>query len=376
YGRLAWDADLSAQAIAEEWTRLTFGNNAKVVQTVTAMLMTSWPAYENYTGPLGAQTFTDITGSHFGPNVEASERNGWGQWHRGDEKGIGMDRSVSTGTGFAGQYSPAVAAMYESLQTTPDELLLWFHHVPYDYKLKSGKTVAQHVYDTHYEGAASAEGFAAQWRSLRGLIDERRYREVLAKLDFQAGHARVWRDAINNWFFKKSGVPDAKNRVGSHPDRVEAEAMTLSLYYKTVDIVPPENASNGKGVECRDENVAHGLDREQGSVFDLRMSEVSGKPVECAAEWKFDREAGWFAMDVEYYDQNNGKSRYRVLVNGQEVDAWTADNLLPAWKSGADASSRRRIEGVALRPGDLLRIEGVPDGSEPAGLDFIELHRQ
>jgi alpha-glucuronidase len=78
------------------------------------MLMQSWPAYENYTGPLGAQTLTDITGSHYGPNIEASERNGWGQWHRADKDGVGMDRSVATGTGYAGQYPPEVAKMLTS----------------------------------------------------------------------------------------------------------------------------------------------------------------------------------------------------------------------------------------------------------------------
>ena len=97
-------------------------------------------AYENYTGPLGAQTLTDILGSHYGPGIESSEGNGWGQWHRADHEGIGMDRSVATGTGFVGQYPPAVRDLYESLQTTPDKLLLFFHHVPYTYRLHSGKT--------------------------------------------------------------------------------------------------------------------------------------------------------------------------------------------------------------------------------------------
>jgi len=147
-------------------------------------------------GPLGAQTLTDITGNHYGPAVEASERNGWGQWHRADEKGIGMDRTVATGTGFIGQYRPPVAAVYESLQSCPDELLLWMHHVPYTYVLHSGKTVIQHIYDTHYRGAEDAERFVRQWKSLRGRIDEPRYLEVLARLEYQAGYAQVWRDAV------------------------------------------------------------------------------------------------------------------------------------------------------------------------------------
>jgi alpha-glucuronidase len=349
FGRLAWNPNLRAQAIAEEWIRLTFGTDAKVVSTITEMLLSSWETYESYTGPLGAQTLTDILGSHFGPNVEASERNGWGQWHRADDKGIGMDRSVATGTGFAGQYSAPVANVYESLATTPDNLTLWFHHVPYTYKLHSGKTVVQHIYDSHYEGAAKAEAYVDQWKSLKDRIDEPRYLQVLGRLEFQAGHARVWRDAICNYFQKISGVPDVQGRVGRYPERVEAESMQLEGYVP-IDIVPWENSSGGKGIEC---TVLQG----------------------CSAVFRFDRDAGWYGIDVEYYDQNNGESKFRVLVNGQEVDGWTADNRLTATKPGGDSSTRRRIPGLALRPGDEIRIEGIPDKEEHAGLDFISFKK-
>jgi len=311
------------------------------------MLLSSWSMYESYTGPLGAQTLTDILGSHFGPSVEASERNGWGQWHRADEKGIGMDRTVATGTGFAGQYALPVAKMYESLNTTPDNLLLFFHHVPYRYRLHSGKTVIQHIYDSHYEGAERAEVFADQWRSLQGRIDEQRFQEILAKLEFQAGHARVWRDAICNWFYKTSGIADAGNRVGRHPDRIEAEIMDLRSYVPA-DITPWENVSCGKGIQC--------------------MS-VAG----CAASFRFDRAAGWYDMDIEYFDQNNGESKFRVLLGDQVISEWVADNRLPAKRPGADSSTRKRIRGIALRPGDFIRIGGVPDGEEHAGLDFVEI---
>ena len=128
----------------------------QVVATVQKMLMQSWPAYESYTGPLGLQTLTDITGSHYGPNIESSERNGWGQWHDADARGVGKDRTVATGSGFAGQYPPEVAKLYENPATTPDDLLLFFHHVPYTYKLHNGKSVIQTIYDSHYEGAAQA----------------------------------------------------------------------------------------------------------------------------------------------------------------------------------------------------------------------------
>ena len=216
YGRLAWNPNLSAQEIAGEWARLTFGNKPQVVTTISKMLLSSWHTYESYTGPLGAGTLTDILGDHYGPGIESSERNGWGQWHRADEHGIGMDRTIAAGTGYIGQYAPEVQKTYEPLEKCPDELLLFMHHVPYTYVLHSGKTVIQHIYDSHYDGAEQAAGLVAQWKSLSGKIDDERYNDVLARLQYQAGHAIVWRDTVVNWFFKESGIPDTKERVG-HP---------------------------------------------------------------------------------------------------------------------------------------------------------------
>jgi alpha-glucuronidase len=233
------------------------------------------------------------------------------------------------------------------MESTPDKLVLWFHHVPYTHRLKSGKSVIQHIYDTHYEGAEKAEGFAAQWRSLKGLIDEQRYREILARLDFQAGHARVWRDAICSWFHNTSGIADLKNRVGNYPDRIEAESMQLNGY-RAMDVTPWENSSGGKAIECLDSQ-------------------------RCTAGFKFKGAAAWYGIDVEYFDQNNGVSRYRVFVNDQLIDEWQAADNLPAKKPGGDASSRRRIAAVALRPGDEIRIEGAPDGDEHAGVDFLQI---
>ncbi len=100
FGRLAWNPDLSAREISQEWTRLTFGPDRQVNATINEIQLRSWRTYENYTGPLGLQTLTDITGNHYGVSVEASERNGWGQWHNADTQGVGMDRSVESGTGF------------------------------------------------------------------------------------------------------------------------------------------------------------------------------------------------------------------------------------------------------------------------------------
>jgi alpha-glucuronidase len=347
YGRLAWNPDLTAAQIADEWTRQTFGHEPQVVKTVTGILLDSWPAYERYTGPLGAQTMTDIVGPHFGPAVEASERNGWGQWHRADEKGIGMDRTVATGTGFIGQYAPPVAAVYESLNTCPDELLLFMHHVPYTYVLHSGKSVIQHIYDVHYEGAEEASGFCSKWRSLKGLVDDDRYSAVLKHLEYQAGHAVEWRDAINSWFLKTSGIPDEKGRAGHYPGRVEAESMTLKGY-APIDVTPWESASGGKGVQCT-------------------------APGPCTVSTTFNGAAGSYTIIVRYFDENDGASRFEVRAGDTTIDSWTADDTLPTKTPNGHSSTWRVIKKVPLSQGDVIQITGLPDGEERAAIDYIEI---
>jgi alpha-glucuronidase len=346
FGRLSWNPDLSSRQIVDEWTRLTFGPDPKVDDTVAAIQLSSWRTYENYTGPLGLQTLTDITGNHYGVNVEASERNGWGQWHRADEKGVGMDRTTASGTGYIGQYPPAVARTWESVATCPDDLLLFLHHVPYTHVLHDGKTVIQYLYDSHYAGVETVAAYVRQWKALGGLVDERRYREVLAQLEYQSGQAVVWRDAVTEWFRHTSGIADARGRVGRYPGRYEAEAMLLDGY-QVRDVAPAEDASGGKAVAC--------------------------PAAECSATLNFPGAAGWYSVRVQYFDQRNGVSRYRLLVAGQAIDEWPAGLLLPTTTLDSTSSTRRVIRGVALRPGDKIRIEGRPDGGEPAALDYIEI---
>jgi len=346
YGRLAWNPSLSSEQIAREWTRLTFGNDERVVQTVTGMLLPSWRMYENYTGPLGLQTLTDITGPHYGPKIESSENNGWGQWHRADAKGVGMDRTVASGTGFIGQYSPEVQGIYEPLEKCPDDLLLFMHHVLYTFVLHSGKTVIQYLYDSHYAGAEEASTLVREWRSLQGLIDDARYREVLKRQQYQAGHAMVWRDAVANYFHKISGIEDAQGRVGHDADRTEAETMQLSGY-SPVDVNPWETASGGKAVAC--------------NVGDA-----------CVASFTFNGDAGIYTIAVQYFDQNNGVSHYQLLVDDHVIDSWAADDQLPSDKMNGHTSTRHTTEGVELRRGSVVKIIGHPDGGEPAPVDYVE----
>lgn len=210
FGRLAFDRKLSAREIGEEWIRATFGGEKKVVDTILEILMISWPAYEKYTSPLGIGWMVNPN-HHFGPNVDGYEYDRWGTYHRADRFGLGVDRS-SKGTGYATTYSKSNASLYETVETCPEELLLFFHYIEYNYCLKSGKTLIQHIYDTHFEGAEEAAQMAAMWEQLNGYVPEEIHKRVKERLDFQKNHALEWRDVICSYFYRKSGIPDIKER--------------------------------------------------------------------------------------------------------------------------------------------------------------------
>ncbi len=346
FGRLAWNPDIGAEQIAREWTAMTFGRNVRVVETIDRILLESWRTYERYTGNLGIGTLTDIIHAHYGPGIESSERNGWGQWHRADGQGVGMDRTVKTGTGFVAQYPAPVAAMFESIDTTPDDLLLFMHHVPYTHVLKTGETVIQHIYDEHYRGAEEAAAFVGRWRALDGLIDHDRYAAVLAKLEYQAGHAVVWRDAVTNWFRWISGIPDAKGRVGGYPNRVEAEAMHLDRFVAEA-VTPWETASAGQAIRCP-----------------ARAG--------CSATLTFARQPGTYDIVVQYFDENDGAASFSLFVNDQPRARWVADDELPSAAPNGHTSTRRIVKGVPLRTGDTIRLDATPDRDEGAVVDYLE----
>jgi alpha-glucuronidase len=223
YGRLAWNPDLSSKEITDEWVKMTFGKDPEVVKTISDILLSSWKTYENYTSPLGVGIMCNGGGKypHFLPAPE--KRIGSS---KADENGVGYDRTNSTGSGFVEQYFPPVREMYEDIKTCPEELLLFFHHVPYTYRLSSGETLIQYIYDSHFKGVEQVEQMKDEWETLRGKIDNERFREVLEKFDDQIIQARIWRDSINNFFYKMSGIPDQKGRLQ------EASGDSESLYTK------------------------------------------------------------------------------------------------------------------------------------------------
>lgn len=211
FGRLLWNADLSAEEIANEWVNMTFSNDKTVVDTISNMLLKSRKIYENYTSPLGIGWMVN-PGHHYGPNVDGYEYDKWGTYHRADHIGIGVDRTVRSGTGYTSQYHKEVAAKYEEMDTCPEELLLFFHRVPYTYKLKSGETLIQYIYNSHFDGVQQAIKLKEQWQSIEGKIKESSYKHVLSRIEEQIEHSKEWRDVINSYFYRKTGIKDELGR--------------------------------------------------------------------------------------------------------------------------------------------------------------------
>lgn len=204
-GRLAWNPSLSSEEILEEWIKMTFGNNQSVINTLKSIMLDSWQVYEAYTSPLGLGFLTDY--AHFSPAPVLREF-----MHFADDTAIGVDRSVA-GTGFAAQYHQPWQEIYSDINTCPEELLLFFHRVPYEHKLKSGKTLVQHVYDTHFDGAEKVKGYLEKWQSIQEKIDEVRFQHISKKLEKQLEEAELWRDTINGYFYFKTKLDDEKNRL-------------------------------------------------------------------------------------------------------------------------------------------------------------------
>jgi alpha-glucuronidase len=286
-----------------------------------------------------------------------------------------MDRSVATGTGFAGQYWPGVAKVYENAATTPDNLLTFFHHVPYTFKLHSGQTVIQYIYDSHYRGADEAAELGREWSTLKGRIDPALFDDVARRLEYQSGHAIVWRDAVVQYFLKLSGIADEKDRAGHYPNRLEAEDARLTGY-KVFDVNPWEDASRGKTVTC----MPSSGDSRQGmrSVTPSGTQTSSGAldpagVTTCAAEWTYTGAPGRFDIAVQYFDLQGGDAKFMLIVNGQPRAGWIANVQFPSRRPTGDNSARFIAHAIDLKPGDAIRVEGTPDRTDPAALDYIEV---
>ena len=236
YGRLAWNPQLSAGDIADEWIRQTFktpqGMSAKAFEKkfmapVKDIMMNSREAVVNYEMPLGFHHL--FTGSHYGPGPwDVSSRPDWSPvyYHKADENGIGFDRTKA-GSANTQQYHEPLASTYENIETCPENLILWFHHVPWDYKMKSGRTIWDEIclhYDT---GISQVEGFQKTWASLKPYVSESIFNEVTDKLEKQHNDAEWWRDACVGYFqqFSKRDLPAGVRPLMMPVDSIRSKTL-------------------------------------------------------------------------------------------------------------------------------------------------------
>jgi alpha-glucuronidase len=208
YGRLAWNPALGAGEIADEWITMTWGHDPDLVRTLRSMMLDSREMYVDYTMPLGLHHL--IGGDHYAPTPENDDkrRADWSAvyYHRADAQGIGFDRTTH-GSNAVAQYRAPLRDQWNDPATCPEKLLLWFHHLPWDYRLASGRTLWDELVRHYYRGAAGAKSMLARWEALHSKVDDERYLAVLAKLRRQAGDAAAWRDKCLNYFQQFSRRP-------------------------------------------------------------------------------------------------------------------------------------------------------------------------
>ena len=209
FGRLAWNPTLSSRTIADEWVRMTFTNNNAFVKPVVDMMMRSREAVVDYMTPLGLVHIMG-PGHHYGPAPwDASEsRADWRPvyYHRADHQGIGFDRT-NTGSDAVAQYAPPIAAQFNDLKQTPEQYLLFFHHVPWDYRMRSGQTLWYELVVHYTQGVDDVKQMRETWRHMDGYIDDERYQQVATFLAIQQKEAQWWRDACIAYFQSISGLP-------------------------------------------------------------------------------------------------------------------------------------------------------------------------
>lgn len=211
FARLAWDPDMTSESIADEWIKMSYSNQKEVVSTISRIMMDSREAAVNYMTPLGLHHIMGWD-HHYGPApwIKDKPRADWTSvyYHRADTAAIGFERT-SKGSNALGQYAPEVQRIYERLEDCSENYLLWFHHVRWDYKMKSGKTLWEELCNHYYGGAESVRKMSSSWNTLQGKIDDDRFKQVKTLLAIQYKEAVWWRNACVLYFqtFSKKEIP-------------------------------------------------------------------------------------------------------------------------------------------------------------------------
>lgn len=208
FGRMAWNPKLSSEEVADEWLRMTFNNNTSFVNPIKEMMQQSRETVVNYRNPLGLNHIMNFA-THYGPGPWYKDPH-WDakDYHKADETGIGVDRT-SKGSNVVNQYAKPLAEILENLNTCPQKDLLWFHHLPWDYKMPSGKILWDELVAYYYKGVEEVRGMRKLWDSMEGKIDAERFNHVKQLLKVQEDEAIWWRDGCVLYFqtFSKRPIP-------------------------------------------------------------------------------------------------------------------------------------------------------------------------
>ncbi|RZA30034.1 MAG: alpha-glucuronidase, partial [Lysobacteraceae bacterium] len=207
FGRLAWDPSNDSREIAADWARMTFSNDPRFVAPVVEMMLGSRQAVVDYMTPLGLHHVM-ARGHHYGPGpwVEGGPRADWTSvyYHRADRDGIGFDRT-RRGSNAVAQYPPALARQFGDPALVPEDLLLWFHHLSWDYRTRSGRILWDELVVRYTRGVARVAEMRATWEGLAAYVDDERHAQVSAFLSIQEREAQWWRDASIAYFQQVSG---------------------------------------------------------------------------------------------------------------------------------------------------------------------------
>ena len=204
FGRLAWNPSLSSDQIAKEWLEQTFNLDENFVFLMSTVMEESREACVSYMMPLGLHHIFKFD-HHYGPEPDGFKADYPLEWcpvyyHQADKDGIGFNRS-STGTDAVSQYREPYASMYDKVETCPEDLLLWFHHLPWDYKMKDGATLWESLQYHYNQGVIMTETYQNLWHNkMRAYVDEQRWREVDERLKTQVENAKEWRDVCLKYF--------------------------------------------------------------------------------------------------------------------------------------------------------------------------------
>ncbi len=228
FGRLAWDPTSDADTITKDWIALTFGQDEEVAACLKSLLDASWEIYQSYTSPYAMGMTMDS--SHFSPDLSTRNRNGYIVV---DEEGIGHNRNSSGSTDLTAQYFPEVQAMFDNPDTCPEELLCWFHHVPYDRIMSNGKTMIQSLYDGFYEGAQRVTEMRTAFAGLKGKIDNARWNRIDQSFAEQETESIKWRDAMAAFLYQASGIADQGDRRDAASLKSLIERYTDELAFIT-----------------------------------------------------------------------------------------------------------------------------------------------